>query len=183
MGLGFETLPAQVLEERAEEESPRAYVERLAREKALAVSTLRPECLVLGGDTVVVAQGEVIEKPESPAHAVAMLESLSGLEHHVFTGMALVAPGGRVYSTTRAATVTFRQLGQTEIEAYVETREPLDKAGGYGIQGFGAALVSAVTGDYYAVVGLSVHALVALLGQAGIRYSFGALHPDGSPTT
>lgn len=183
LGLSFETLPAQVVEEQAGQESPRDYVERLARDKALAVSSLRPASLVLGGDTVVVAHGEVIEKPENPAHAIEMLQSLGGMEHQVFTGMALVAPGGGVFSTTREALVTFRPLGRTEIEAYVETGEPLDKAGGYGIQGFGAALVSAVTGDYYAVVGLSVQGLVALFGQAGIRYSYGALHPDGSSTT
>ncbi|MGI9626113.1 MAG: Maf family protein, partial [Longimicrobiales bacterium] len=100
LGLSFETLPAQIVEEQSDQESPRGYVERLARDKALAVSSLRPGSLVLGGDTVVVAQGQVIEKPTSPGHAVEMLQSLSGQEHQVFTGMALVAPEGKVHSTT-----------------------------------------------------------------------------------
>ena len=175
LGLDFQIVPARVREERAPGEPPPRYVERLAREKAQAVAVTRPESLVLGGDTVVVQGDHLLEKPADPEEASRMLEALAGRDHEVHTGMALVSPGGRVTSEVATASVSIRDLSRAEIEAYVRTGEPMDKAGSYGIQGMGAALVSSIAGDYYAVVGLSVQSLVTLLGRVGIRYGYGDL--------
>jgi septum formation protein len=153
-------------------------VERLAREKALEVEGRHPGALVLAGDTVVVRDGEILGKPESAAEAEAMLQSLSGRSHTVLSGLALAGPEpGDLRSRSDLATVTFRPLTAREIRAYVATGEPMDKAGAYGIQGMGGALVTRVEGDYYTVVGLPLAGLVDLLADAGWRYAFGGLEP------
>lgn len=177
LGLEFESHPAAIEERALSEEEPERYVERLAREKAAAVAERFQGSWVLGGDTVVVLGGSVLEKPDAPSEAVDMLQSLAGRRHRVLTGMALVEPGGRVHSTLTSAWVTFRDLSLQEIKLYVSTYEPMDKAGAYGIQGFGAALVSSIEGDYYAVVGFSVQGLIDLFGRAGMRYEYGNVQP------
>ena len=133
------------------------------------------QALVIGGDTVVVRDGEVLEKPGDPTHAVQMLRSLSGRDHVVLSGLAIVAPGGRTASGVAQASVRFRQAEDPDLEAYVATGEPLDKAGAYGIQGLGSALVESIEGDYFTVVGMSVALLVELLSDLGLRYAFGRL--------
>lgn len=160
--------PARVEEKRKPGEDPRLYVERLACEKARAVAARDAEGLVLAGDTIVILEGRILEKPGSPQEAAAMLRRLSGRRHTVLTGMA-AARRGRVWSLVAEAAVGFRTLGDAEIEEYVATGEPLDKAGGYGIQGYGSALVASVDGDYYAVVGFSVVGLEQLLRRTGFR--------------
>lgn len=171
LGIEAEVVPARIDEARGQGERPGPYVERLAREKARSVAEGRPGCLVLGGDTTVVDRGDVLEKPRDEADALAMLTRLAGRTHEVLTGMALVGPGGNLESLTRAARVTFRSVPPADLRRYVATGEPMDKAGAYGIQGLGAALVDAVEGDYYAVVGLSVAGLVQLLDRVGFRYA------------
>ena len=169
LGLSFSVVPADVEERRKQGEPPRRYVERLSREKVRRVAAAHADALVIGGDTVVWADGRVLEKPRHGAEAVRMLASLSGSEHRVYSGLA-VAAGGRIASNVATARVRCRTLTREVIEAYVATGEPLDKAGAYGIQGRGASLVESIAGDYYTVVGLSVAALVRLVPSVGFEY-------------
>ncbi len=174
LGLPASVRPTRVEEARLPHETATAYVERLAREKALGGAHGDPEALVLGGDTVVVLDGDILEKPADTGEAESMLLRLSGREHDVRTGMAL-SMGGRTWSLVCRATVRFRDATAADIRQYAATGEPLDKAGGYGIQGYGSSLVAEVQGDYYAVVGFSVVGLVWLLEQAGYSLAFPGL--------
>lgn len=176
LGLDAEVRPADVDERMLPGEDPAEHVQRLAREKARRVLAEVPDALVLAGDTVVVRDGHVLGKPRSDDEAVAMLESLSGRTHEVLSGIAVAHRHGVLDSTTRTR-VRFRTFDHDTARRYVATGEPMDKAGAYGIQGLGAALVEEVDGDYYSIVGLPVAALLRLLRQAGWRYDFGALHP------
>ncbi|MEX0979864.1 MAG: nucleoside triphosphate pyrophosphatase [Gemmatimonadota bacterium] len=175
LGFTFDRLPADIPENPDEGESPAGYVERLAREKATSVAALRPEALVLAGDTVVVLDGEILEKPSDEEDAVRMLMRLSGRSHVVLSGIAVAAPGGVLESTLERTEVTFRPFDDGTARAYAATGEPMDKAGAYGIQGFGASLVDSISGDYFTVVGLPVARLVELLERTGWRYRFGLL--------
>ena len=176
IGLDPEVDPADVPEVPATAESPAAYVERLARTKASAVAERHPGALVLAGDTTVVRDGHILEKPVDRADAIRMLEVLSGGVHEVLTALALAGPGG-LHARVDRTEVEFRTLSRAEIEAYVETGEPMDKAGAYGIQGIGGALVAGIRGDYGTVVGLSLPGVVTLLESAGWRWTPGGLHP------
>lgn len=180
LGLSFRVVPAGVEERLGAVESPHGYVERLCREKALRVRAGQSDALVVGGDTVVVLDGRVLEKPAGTAAAVEMLTSLSGRTHRVYSGLA-VAANGKVETRVARAGVTFRPVDRELIERYVETGEPFDKAGGYGIQGYGAALVDRIEGDYYTVVGLSVSAFVGLLPRVGLEYRPGGVVPLSVP--
>jgi septum formation protein len=161
-------------------EQPGDHVRRLAREKARTVRDLEPEGLVLAGDTVVVRDGVVLGKPRSEAEAVDMLVSLAGRSHEVLTALALSSPAGTWDDLTRT-TVRFRAFDEGVARRYVATGEPMDKAGAYGIQGLGAALVEEVDGDYYSIVGLPVSGLLRLLVRAGWRYDFGLLESVAPP--
>jgi septum formation protein len=176
LGLAPEVRPADVDESYLPGESPAAHVERLARAKAAAASERDPSALVVGGDTVVVIDGRVLSKPRDADDAVAMLLSLAGRAHDVYTGVAIAGAHGTVATVARA-TVRFRAFDEAAARDYVRTGEPLDKAGAYGIQGLGAALVESVDGDYYCVVGFPVSAFLELLARAGWRYDFGRLTP------
>jgi septum formation protein len=177
LGLDPVVRPARVDETYQTGETPEAHVERLAREKAEAVAHTEPDALVVGGDTLVVDGARVLGKPGDEAEAARMLISLAGRAHTVLSGLALAgAPGtGETLSTVTRTQVRFRAYGEDIARAYAATGEPLDKAGGYGIQGLGAALVSGVEGDYYSVVGFPVSAFMELLERAGLRYEFGSL--------
>jgi septum formation protein len=177
LGLEHEVLPISVPEAFRPGETPDSHVERLAREKALAGAAARPGSLVIGGDTVVVLDGEVLGKPAGADEAVETLLKLGGRTHVVHSGLALAGPDGVVRADVARTRVTFGPVDRRTAEAYARTGEPLDKAGAYGIQGMGAALVSRIEGDYYTVVGLPVAGLVALLERAGWRYAFGGLEP------
>jgi septum formation protein len=156
-------------------EAPVAHTERLAREKAEAVSRRAPDALVVGGDTVVVVDGRrVLGKPGTPDEAVAMLLALAGREHEVLSAVALAGAGETVSAVGRAR-VRFRAFGPDVARAYAATGEPMDKAGAYGIQGLGAALVDSIHGDYYTVVGFPVRRFLELLERKGWRYAFGRL--------
>ncbi len=172
LGLEFEVASPDVEERREGGEAPLAYVERLAREKARCVADQREDALVVGGDTIVIHRGRVLEKPRSERDAVRMLKRLSGESHAVHTALAIVCDG-RAFSRVASALVFFRALGADEIRAYAATGEPLDKAGAYGVQGMGASLVARTEGDHYAIVGFSVHAWLGLLAEAGLRYAPG----------
>lgn len=176
LGLDFDVVPADIDETVLADEAPAAHADRLAREKAAAVSRRQPDALVIGSDTIVLLDGEILGKPTSPAHAVEMLLRLSGRQHEVLTGVAL-SHGLKIESAVERVPVRFRQLSRVECEEYVATGEPMDKAGAYGIQGFGSAIVESVTGDYFAVMGLPIVRLLDLFRRLGWRYSFGAFRP------
>ena len=179
LGLAPLVRPADVDESYLEGETPRGHVERLARAKAGMISRREAGALVVGGDTVVVHDGKVLVKPTDSDAAVEMLVGLSGRRHEVLSGIALAGPHG-VVSAVASTTVRMRRYDRVEAAAYVTTGEPMDKAGGYGIQGLGAALVDSIDGDYYAVVGFPVTAFLGLLEDAGFRYDFGAITPHST---
>lgn len=168
LGLPILVQPADVQEIPLPREQPEAYARRLARDKARAV----PGALVLGADTIVVLDGEILEKPADPDHAVAMLSRLQGRTHEVITAVCLVANGSEQVLADRTA-VTMRAADEALLRAYVATGEPLDKAGSYGIQGPGAALIERVEGDFFSVMGLPLRLVLKLLADAGYEYRFG----------
>lgn len=178
LGLTFDVLPADIDESYLSHESPPDHAERLAREKAEVIARAHPHALVVGSDTIVVVDGDVLGKPRDRAHAVEMLTRLSGREHEVCTGVA-VARGERVESGLERVRVRFRALDRAACEAYVDTGEPMDKAGAYGIQGFGSAIVEGIEGDYFAVMGLPVVRMLGLFERFGWRYDFGKLVSNG----
>ncbi|MBP2019153.1 septum formation protein [Symbiobacterium terraclitae] len=145
---------------------PGRLVEQLALRKARAVARRRPGSIVLGADTIVVVDGEVLGKPADRADAVAMLERLSGRSHQVLTGVAVVRDGRELVAHEETV-VRFASLTREQVEWYVATGEPMDKAGAYGIQGRAAALISGISGDYYNVVGLPLYRTVQMLSQFG----------------
>lgn len=167
LGIPVRVVPSQLLETRKAGEGPVDYAERLAREKAQSV----PGSLVLGADTTVLVDDAILEKPADEADALRMLCALQGRTHQVVTAVALVADG-----VTRQATdvtsVTFRPAAEDFLRAYVATGEPMDKAGAYGIQGYGAALVERIEGDFFGVMGLPVRLVLDLLRAAGRPYRF-----------
>jgi len=158
--LQFEMLPAELDESAREGEDPREYVTRLGLEKALWAAEQRPSSVCVGCDTVVLLDGEILGKPENPQEARAALTSLAGNEHLVLSSLAMVqAEEGFRRVGLQETRVGFRSLSPAEIEAYVATGEPFDKAGGYGIQGFGSMLVAWIQGCYFNVMGLPLEVL------------------------
>jgi septum formation protein len=169
-GIAHDVQPANIDESYITGETPRQHAERLAREKSTAIDAA--DSVVIGSDTIVVVDGDVLGKPRNRAHAVQMLTRLSGRSHTVMTGVA-VRWRGRIVSDLVEVGVTFRPLSAVDVERYVDTGEPMDKAGAYGIQGYGATIVERVDGDYFAVMGLSLNRLVRLMAELGLGYSFG----------
>ena len=162
----FRVEPAHVPEAPAPGEAPRAYAERLARDKAGAIAAKHPADFVLGADTVVVVDEHLLEKPADEADAARMLRLLSGRTHQVTTGVCLRGPGTEIVEseTTR---VVVGELSDDEIADYVHTGEPMDKAGAYGIQGMFSRWVTGIEGDYANVVGLPVARVYRMLREAG----------------
>jgi septum formation protein len=167
----FTVDPAHVREEPLPHETPLAYAQRLARDKALAVFARHPDDVVLGADTVVVVDQHLLEKPADITDAARMLGLLSGRAHQVITGVCVIARG---FEQTEAeiTQVYFSRLSEEEIAAYVRSGEPMDKAGAYGIQGIASRWIGRVEGCYFNVVGLPVervyrllHAVEAKMGQ------------------
>ncbi|MDE1185515.1 MAG: Maf family protein [Pantoea sp.] len=154
LGLQFERLVTHVEEQRLPAEAAEVYVRRLAIDKALAGVAVAPQDLpVLGADTIVVLNGEVLEKPADAAHATRMLSKLSGQTHQVMTAVALADPRQQLDCLV-VTDVTFRKITAEEIAHYIASGEPMDKAGAYGIQGMGGNFVRKINGSYHAVVGL-----------------------------
>jgi len=152
--LPFERLTTEVAEERQSGETPEVYVQRLALDKAKAGVAVAPRDLpVLGADTIVVLDGRVLEKPVDILQAAEMLAALSGRQHQVMTAIAF-ADAERHLTAMVVTDVTFRTLSSEDIQHYISSGEPMDKAGAYGIQGKGGCFVREIRGSYYAVVGL-----------------------------
>ena len=175
IGVPHEVRPSNIDESLLDGEQPREHAERLARAKASVVDAR--DAIVIGSDTIVVVDGDVLGKPRDEAHAAEMLRRLSGRSHVVMTGVA-VRWRDRIASAVEEVGVTFRALTDDEIARYIATREPMDKAGAYGIQGYGATIVERDDGDYFAVMGLALGTLISLCREVGLRYDFGPLVAD-----
>jgi septum formation protein len=174
IGISHTVLPADIDESVLPGEEPEAHAERLAREKAGVIAAREPNAVVIAADTIVVVDGEILGKPRDEAAAAVMLRRLSGRAHVVLTAVA-VARAGQIASGVEAVDVRFRDLSDDEIERYIATREPMDKAGAYGIQGYGATIVERIDGDYFAVMGLALGRMVRLMAALGVQYRFGEL--------
>jgi septum formation protein len=179
IGIAHEVRPADIDESVLPAEAPAPHAERLARAKAHALAEAHPHAVVIAADTIVVVDGDILGKPRDAAHAAQMLRRLAGREHTVFTAIA-VARDARTESAVEDVRVTFRALTDAEIRAYIATREPMDKAGAYGIQGYGATIVERVDGDYFSVMGLGLRRLVELLARVGVHYAFADGIVDGA---
>lgn len=178
-GIPFVVQPTDVPEIARAGESAKACAERLAREKALAVLRDRPNDLILGADTIVVVDGEMLGKPCDAEDAARMLRLLSGRTHQVTTGVCLVSSTALITENSQLATgfedvrsettlVTVHPLTDNDIRFYVSTGEPMDKAGAYGIQGMASRWISRIEGDYFNVVGLPVALVYGMLRERGI---------------
>lgn len=174
IGVLHEVIDANVVEVPRTEESPSDYVQRLAREKAEAgfASVKRLQLAikpVLGADTIVVINNEILEKPRNATHAAEMLRKLAGTTHQVMTAVAMVSENKQAVKLS-VTDVVFRALSENEIAAYWETGEPRDKAGGYGIQGLGAVFVQQIRGSYTGVVGLPIEQTLELLQEFSVPW-------------
>lgn len=178
-GIPFVVQPTDVPEIARAGESAKACAERLAREKALAVLRARPNDLILGADTIVVVDGEMLGKPCNAEDAARMLRLLSGRTHQVTTGVCLVSSTAPITENSQLTTgfedvrsettlVTVHPLTDNDIRFYVSTGEPMDKAGAYGIQGMASRWISRIEGDYFNVVGLPVALVCGMLRERGI---------------
>lgn len=164
LGITFETRPPEVDESRLPDEAPGVYVERIARDKALAVAA--PGAVVIAADTAVVHEGHVMGKPGHPQEARSMLDRLEGDVHEVFTGLA-VAAGDVVHTLVDVTQVRMLPMTAEEIAGYVDTGEPMDKAGAYALQERGGLWVESITGSPFTVIGLPVHLLSRLVAKTG----------------
>ena len=165
-GFAFEVRPAHTDETPHPGEEPTGYVERVAREKAVAVA--RPGELVIAADTTVDLGGEIFAKPEDDDDARRMLRRLSGRDHEVHTGIAL-AVHGRLVSTVETTVVSMATISAAQIDWYVATGEPADKAGGYAVQGIGGIFVTSIAGSVSNVVGLPLSVVARVLGDYNLE--------------
>ena len=179
LGIEFSVRPPDLDETVRPGELPAVAARRLAVEKARSVA-MRPGELVLAADTIVALGDETLGKPAGEAEAIEMLHRLAGRDHHVFTGLALRSDE-HIRSGVERTRVRFRALARSECSEYVATGEPADKAGAYGIQGRGSALVDGIEGDFFNVMGLPVQLLLRLLDEQGIRYDFESLTARPGP--
>jgi septum formation protein len=169
--LTFAIICSEVDESFDPELSPEDVVMELAQRKAQAVFTENKNAFVIGSDTIVVANNRILGKPADEAEAISMLQTLSGIQHDVFTGVSIVSPTSstRFYEKTE---VWFWELTDEEIRAYVKSGEPFDKAGAYGIHQLGRMLVKKINGDYFAVVGLPIARTIRELKKVGYQLPY-----------
>jgi nucleoside triphosphate pyrophosphatase len=168
-GLTFMVVPSQFDESSVVISSPIPYAKELAERKAKEVSDIYPESWVIGADTIVLIDGMVLGKPENRDHAREMLHRLSGQTHRVVTGYCICCKSANKFISDAAKTeVRFKTLSEQEIEWYIHTTEPFDKAGAYAIQGLGTFLVKSISGSYTNVVGLPVCEVIECLIQEGV---------------
>ncbi len=168
VGLKFKTIPAHANEDYKEGESPREHVQRLAKDKALAIAKKYPQAWVLGADTIVVIDEMILGKPKNKAQAQKMLERLSGREHKVFTGFTLAHIAFKVSKTkVIQSAVRFKTISPEEMEWYISCDEPYDKAGSYAVQGKGAYFIKSIRGSYTNVIGLPLCEVLEELKSLG----------------
>jgi septum formation protein len=177
--LDFEVRPAEIDETRFPDESPADYVDRVAKAKALAA--VGQGLIVIAADTTVVHEGRILGKPGHPEEARAMLRRLSGDVHEVFTAVAVGSweGGPHVRSIVDVAQVEMMPMTDEEIAGYVDTGEPMDKAGAYALQGLGGIFVSRVDGSPFTVIGLPIHLLPRLIAASGVEMSSFRSGPEG----
>jgi septum formation protein len=168
-GIAFEAHPARIPEEKTANETPLEYACRLAEEKARAVAGRFAGRYVLGADTIVLVDGEVLEKPRDERDAARMLRLLSGRGHQVITAVSLLTPQRHSHIRSAATLVYFREVSDEEIQRYIAGGEPMDKAGAYAIQGGAAPWIERIEGDYSNVVGLPVTLVKEMLRESGFR--------------
>lgn len=168
-GIPIEIHPAHILEEQREGEGPLDYALRLAREKAEAVAGKFPGRFVLGADTIVVVGNEVLGKPRDREDAARMLRLLSGREHSVTTAVSLISASGQKATRAASTKVFFRELAEDEIQQYIATGEPMDKAGGYAIQGGAGRWAIRMEGEFSNVVGLPLTLVSEMLRASGFQ--------------
>lgn len=180
LGLAFEVEPPGIDESRLPDELAAAYVERIARLKAAAVSA--PGRLVVAADTAVVHGGHILGKPAHPQEARSMLHKLEGERHEVFTGMAVAAHGGDpvVVSIVDVTEVVMLPMTAEEIASYVDTGEPMGKAGAYALQGIGGRFVERILGSPFTVIGMPIHLLPRMFARVGASFD-GFADPTGRP--
>jgi septum formation protein len=166
-GIPFRVKPAQVPESPSSGEVPLLYTKRLARDKAVAVQKQFPGCFILGADTIVITDEHLLEKPADQDDAIRMLRLLSDREHTVSTGVCLITPEGEEDIRSETTQVTFGPMTDTEIRSYAASGEPLDRAGGYAIQGLASRYVRRIEGCYFNVVGLPVPLVYRMLTEHG----------------
>jgi septum formation protein len=168
-GLTFKVIPSNFDESSVALDTPNEYVRRLSQAKAHDVAARHPDSWVIGADTIVLMNHEILGKPKNLDQARTMLQHLSGQTHHVYTGYTICCGSlNKTNSDVVRTAVTFKQLAADEIEWYIHTNEPFDKAGAYAIQGLGTFLVKTVNGSYTNVVGLPVCEVIEYLIQAGV---------------
>lgn len=169
IGLKFDVEPGDCEEIVDKDLEPHEMVRKLSREKAAAVARKHRSSVVIAADTVVLIDGKILGKPQSPTEAKKMLRDLSGKSHVVITGFTIIDTSQRrILSKAVETKVYIRELNPEEIDAYVKSGEPLDKAGAYGIQGLGSVIVEKIEGDYFNVVGLPLSALAESLKEFGV---------------
>jgi len=168
-GLTFSIIPSEFDESSVTMSDPDSYVRTLAKSKATDISKKHPDCWVLGADTIVLIDDSILGKPESKDEARSMLKQLSGKTHQVITGYCLCCQTkNAIISETVKTDVHFKTLSDTEIEWYIQTGEPFDKAGAYAIQGIGTFLVKSINGSYTNVVGLPICEVMEVMVKEGI---------------
>lgn len=170
MGLEYGVIPSKFDEQLDDQRSPVEVATELALGKAMDVARQYPDSVVIGSDTIVTVQGHQLEKPHDEAEALAMLQSLSGTDNEVTTGVAVACLSEGLELTDADTTkVYFKPYDESAVRSYVATGDPYDKAGGYGIQSGAAPLIDHIEGHYDTVIGLPTHTLAALLAKAGIE--------------
>ena len=168
VGLDFEVVPSRVLEDFVQGESPQDHVIRLAKAKAIDVATGYPDRWVIAADTIVYIDGSILGKPKTGEEAMEMLSRLSGQEHWVLTGFSVCHLGkGKADKEAVQTIVRMKTLTPAEMEWYVRTGEPFDKAGGYAIQGVGSFMIESIRGSYTNVVGLPLCELMEMFNRLG----------------
>ena len=179
IGVVYRVIVSDIDETALDREMPGDYVCRLAREKALDVMGGADRSLpVLGADTAVIIDGCILGKPEDRAHAIDMLEQLSGHTHEVWSAVALVLCDGAILERLNVTKVTFATLGRGWIEAYCDSGDPMDKAGAYGVQGMAAQKISQLEGSYSGVMGLPLYETSEILTEAGLLNQFESGRPS-----
>jgi septum formation protein len=168
VGLDFEVIPSRVMEDIVQKESPKEHVIRLTEAKARDIASGYPDRWVIAADTIVYINGSILGKPKSREEAMEMLHRLSGQEHWVLTGFSVFhLREGKSDKETVQTAVKMKTLSPTEMEWYVQTGEPFDKAGGYAIQGIGSFMIESIRGSYTNVVGLPLCELIQMLNRLG----------------
>lgn len=167
--IAFDVIESQMPEQHIAGEPARDYAIRMARDKARAVSSRLPDAIVIGADTIVVCENQILEKPADAGDARRMLGTLSARTHTVITAFALARGGEILESSPVESNVTFRKLDDAEIDDYIATGEPFDKAGAYGIQGVGGGFIAHVEGSRDNVMGLPTERVVAALARFGVK--------------